>query len=1139
MADVPRNPEEFRFREPRQERIHRRLLLIGQNAAAFYRDICRLVDGTAQLETATHTIGHNLREIESALQHVLLPLVTPEVMAEAKKRHAGKKTGHLVKVEAILQTLGLADVPVAAETWRKLADPDGEAGLARLAHRDALGRPRPLSEAVLQFVDDVQALFDVALARFEEVFANYFRELDRLLATLVPTAADVVMLRNKVPNTHATFAYFFDRLAHPGWVEPLREAGFFKNPPDPVPHEGGGRSFAFWPASRYLVRMAKVSEVQERVLEIAKSFPRTENVRVHEDLADLALALPPVLAAQLVPTAKEWVQSPYHMLLPEKLGVLVGHLARAGLTEAACDLAWALLDIQPDPRAPMKTPDGEVWPLEACARFDLFRYEQVLRKNIPDLIEAAGVPAFDSLCDILERAVRLSRSRDDADGPEDYSYIWRPSIADHSQNHAHTLRDALITAVREAAEALSEPDPGNITALVQKLLARPWRVFQRIALHLLRLFREGTLPLAVEFLVDRERFDAVGIRPEYWLLLRDRWDELPHEARAAILGWVEAGPNFDVREALQRLNGKPPTDEDVRRAADGWRVEHLSALVPVLDEEWKGKYQAWLGDAPEPEHPEFAVYSTGWQASTSPVSTADLLKMPVEEIVNLLRSWVPPADWMGPSRDGLETALTAAVTADPGRFATGATRFKDIEPGYVTALLWGFREAANKHSGWVWGPVLDLCRWAADQVDPQPVVTDGEVRLDRAARGLRKAIASLLEVGLNASDGQIPFGLRSELWSVLERLSHDADPTVEDEARHGGDPFDPVNYAVNTVRGDAIHGVVRYALWVRRHIENESDGKDRLTRGFDEIPEVRAVLDEHLMMDVEPSRAIRAVYGQWFPWLVLLDARWAATHAPFIFPVDPALSPYREAAWNAYIRFSAPYDNVFPILNDEYRAAAERSSAWDPERGTHGDPDGYLGEHLMAFYGRGKVLLGEPDNALAVFFGRAPVALRRHALAWLGIDLERSSKQLRPEIKERLMKLWAWRIEENRAGCEPRELAEELGAFGWWFVSGAFDDEWAIDQLIEILPIGGKLDAHHDVMEKLAVLSQRMALKAVTAARLLVEGDRDGWVVLTSKDVIKTIIATACGVADTREAAGAFVSVLSARGYAEFRELLK
>jgi len=53
------------------------------------------------------------------------------------------------------------------------------------------------------------------------------------------------------------------------------------------------------------------------------------------------------------------------------------------------------------------------------------------------------------------------------------------------------------------------------------------------------------------------------------------------------------------------------------------------------------------------------------------------------------------------------------------------------------------------------------------------------------------------------------------------------------------------------------------------------------------------------------------------------------------------------------------------------------------------------------------------------------------------------------------------------------------------------------------------------------------------------EGDRDGWSFSHRKDVIKTIIATPVASLNTREAAGAFVSVLSARGYAEFRELLK
>lgn len=75
-------------------------------------------------------------------------------------------------------------------------------------------------------------------------------------------------------------------------------------------------------------------------------------------------------------------------------------------------------------------------------------------------------------------------------------------------------------------------------------------------------------------------------------------------------------------------------------------------------------------------------------------------------------------------------------------------------------------------------------------------------------------------------------------------------------------------------------------------------------------------------------------------------------------------------------------------------------------------------------------------------------------------------------------------------------------------------------------------------MAKLATLPKTMALKAVTAARLFVEGDQNGWAVLASRDAIKTIIANAYGVDDAREAAGAFVGALSARGYPEFRELL-
>ena len=85
--------------------------------------------------------------------------------------------------------------------------------------------------------------------------------------------------------------------------------------------------------------------------------------------------------------------------------------------------------------------------------------------------------------------------------------------------------------------------------------------------------------------------------------------------------------------------------------------------------------------------------------------------------------------------------------------------------------------------------------------------------------------------------------------------------------------MDPATLSLNTTRGQAFHGVVRYALWLQRH----SEDPDKFS--FSDAPEVKAVLDAHLDVNRDPSLAIRSVYGQWFPWLVLLDRDWAVGNA--------------------------------------------------------------------------------------------------------------------------------------------------------------------------------------------------------------------------------------------------------------------
>jgi hypothetical protein len=42
---------------------------------------------------------------------------------------------------------------------------------------------------------------------------------------------------------------------------------------------------------------------------------------------------------------------------------------------------------------------------------------------------------------------------------------------------------------------------------------------------------------------------------------------------------------------------------------------------------------------------------------------------------------------------------------------------------------------------------------------------------------------------------------------------------------------------------------------------------------------------------------IRSVYGQWLPWLILMDRAWTEQNLERIFPEDESLAELRDAAW--------------------------------------------------------------------------------------------------------------------------------------------------------------------------------------------------------------------------------------------------
>ena len=527
--------------------------------------------------------------------------------------------------------------------------------------------------------------------------------------------------------------------------------------------------------------------------------------------------------------------------------------------------------------------------------------------------------------------------------------------------------------------------------------------------------------------------------------------------------------------------------------------------------------------------------SNAWVGSTSPKSVEDLQAMHVDDVIFYLKVWEPLSDLMSPSREGLGRVLASVVELNPSEFAENAKQFQELDPQFVSALFTGLEKAAKQKKSFIWHSVLDLCYWVLGQ---RQVISEGEIIRDigdPAWAWSRRTIAYFLSTGLEPDTTEIPFELRQKVWEVLQILTLDLEPTVEEEIGYGGSNMDPATLAVNTTRGMAMQAVIRYALWVRRHLE-----KWRAVKGFDEMAEVQNVLDWHLNSSNDPSLAVRSVYGQFFPWLLQLDPQWVSKNLAKIFPEEEILRDMRSAAWVSYITFCNPYDNVFDLLRLEYRRSIELIGAESRERQYLEKPEGRLAEHLMTLYWRGKLDLEDQEGLIARFLMKAPDQLRAHAIEFVGHSLRNSEELIPPRILERLKALWDWRMKAASGTVQSVSHINEFSAFGWWFSSKRFEETWAIAQLEWVLKQNGSIEALQLVVEYLSELSIGFPLSVLVCLDLLIQDNHETWWIAGLREHVHWILTNALNSQDMNGQQGAkdLINRLAANGYSEFLNLI-
>ncbi|MBD2387318.1 hypothetical protein [Cylindrospermum sp. FACHB-282] len=678
----------------------------------------------------------------------------------------------------------------------------------------------------------------------------------------------------------------------------------------------------------------------------------------------------------------------------------------------------------------------------------------------------------------------------------------------------YEIKEIYVVATRDLAKQFLGQDQTKIPTLLSMLSDWDWQIFHSTAPYPVREFLDADQDLLIARLTVSHGFtDGSDYEDyKYAILLKNNFAKSPREAQEKKVNWV--------------IN---------------WQPNQIKSLQESLTIQWQKKYNRLVdkfGAVAVSELISGEVKEVKLLTVERQKTDSELASMTIEELISFLKRWEPDSrDCLEESsRQLLGSALAKLAEKNLQRYAQASAHFTDLHPIYLFNLLKGLRQGLNNQQGqqreqgqFSWKSVLSLCSWLAQNSQ----TTDNDWRESC------RAVLDLLELGLTDEQIGIPLQLREEVWYTIKLLNQAQEPTPKISIHH------PCELAINTVndQGEAMHTVIRYALWIRRHWELTSEGAGQLERGFEEMPEVRQVLDEHLRPEQESSLAIHSVYGQWFPSLILLDLHWASENVEKIFPQAQTLSNLRFAAWESYVSFSRVNDKCFDLLQAEYRHTIEGLNG--KQQLTKSDES--LAQHLMALYWRGKLDLHEPGGLLAQFFDLAPSALRGYALQIVGRSLQHTQNAIPtassakvPQILKRLQLLWESRLEIARNSTEPSLYATELAAFGWWFGSGKFDNSWAIAQIKLVLEVVDQVDSDFLVLERLATLADVLPESAVECLKLMINKDHKGWGIYSWHDEIKTILAKAIqGSNDTaKQTAKALIHRLAERGHWEFRDLL-
>ena len=906
--DLSQVPDIFHNQDPRlsprQSEIYRNLEAIGPEIAAFYLSGVKVLNDN-DLEAASYLLAHIAREIEGGLRNILSEEKKEELEFVIRTPDGNKSTYEKGKegsfkfatsvpgtVEivynrigkhktSILQSLGIDDPSPLAERWISVAK-----RFAVFAHRHGAWESPREKEAFVPLWNEFENIL-------VDLVGNHFNLINRIDHILhkKPTKERIKTLSNLLAF-EVRYAYFFQKLESPAWLEPLRDAGWFDPGNQPIHQKMPDQPIHFWHALRYVEKVANYTQESpsEKTLDILADIVNTIVNYTNDTAASVTSDHTDWRVIKIICTFPiERIESRHitfiRVALKSRVETTLVHsvigetvlpkLLDGGAKELTLVLLEDMLDaevIHGDIKAVM----DEYWLWDA-----LQKYEQAIA-------ELCGIEVVRIACERIQVLIDEGA----------YSFNIISKIDSVPSDYPHRSYAELLVGFTSGLLQSAEFDSGVkkiVKDLLQEGLAvdrndplkrEAQAIFGRIALNAITHHYENLKKLFWEW--EGNPLEETFLKPELYQLIQAKCLVFDEEEIEQILHWIES--RWDIEG----------TEDDTHAKRVAYRKrEWLSALLETGNQKVVSTYQKYEQINPrEIDHPGLLQWTeVGW-GYTSPITLDVLSGMSNAQIIEFLSDFKPNgiAGPSEPSEEGLRETLEEYVAANPQQFTDDLQPFYGVQLQYQYSLLQGFLKAWRDKKKFNWTALLEFIHYilASKQFETVEHTTELNYR-----DWILAATAELIKAGTtddkHAFDVQLLPLAEKILLVLAEKVKSDNSAIVDA----------PVT-VLNSTPEKVFSAMVDYALRFARTNEPENDIR---------WPQaIKVDFTKRLDRSLESSFEFSFTLGAYLPNLMYLDKEWVGGNINRIFPQQDEYD--WQAAFSGYLYNFETYADLYFLLKE-------------------------------------------------------------------------------------------------------------------------------------------------------------------------------------------------------------------------------